>query len=104
MRGSKRTWIMVSASVLLLAGCVVSGMPYAGRHLSPQECHDLTALKTNPHPTLAEHQTEAIALRKAGYDPSPWDDDPFYPDDLQAAQRVVDYWYRAECQQPGSVE
>ncbi|CAD6556781.1 hypothetical protein LMG28727_06194 [Paraburkholderia kirstenboschensis] len=38
------------------------------------------------------------ALRKAGYDPSPWYDDPYYPDDLQAAQRLVDYWFQTECQ------
>ena len=48
---------------------------------------------------MAEHQSELAALRKAGYDPSPWSDDPYYPDDLQAAQHLVDYWFETECQQ-----
>jgi hypothetical protein len=41
-------------------------------------------------PYDAQHHSELAALRKAGYDPSPWYD-PYYPDDLQAAQRLVDY-------------
>jgi hypothetical protein len=49
---------------------------------------------------MGQHQSELSALRKAGYDPSPWYDDPYYPDDLQAAQRLVDYWFQTECQQP----
>jgi len=48
---------------------------------------------------MAQHQSELGALRKAGYDPSPWYDDPYYPDDLQAAQRLVDDWFQTECQQ-----
>jgi hypothetical protein len=48
---------------------------------------------------MAQHQSELVALRKAGYNPSPWYDDPYYPDDLQAAQRLVDYWFQTECQQ-----
>lgn len=95
--------LMLSASTLLLAGCVVGGVPpYTGRHLSPTECRDLTALKSNAPPTMAQHQSELVALRKAGYNPSPWYDDPYYPDDLQAAQRLVDYWFQTECQSPPS--
>jgi hypothetical protein len=89
----------LSALALLLAGCVVGGAPYAGPHLSPTECRDLAALKTNAPPTMGQHQSELAALRKAGYDPSPWYDDPYYPDDLQAAQRLVDYWFQTECPQ-----
>jgi hypothetical protein len=48
---------------------------------------------------MAQHQSELAALRKAGYNPSPWYD-PYYPDDLQAAQRLVDVWFQTECQQP----
>ncbi|WP_434715577.1 DUF4148 domain-containing protein [Paraburkholderia sp. A3RO-2L] len=96
---------LLAALVLLLAGCVYSGMPppYAGPHLSPTECRDLASLKSNAPPTMAQHQSELSALRKAGYDPSPWFDDPYYPDDLQAAQRLVDYWFQTECPhlQPG---
>ena len=100
MRRAPGTRSILSAFVLLLAGCVVGGRPYAGPHLTPTECRDLAALKTNAPPTMAQHQSELGALRKAGYNPSPWYDDPYYPDDLQAAQRLVDYWFETECQQP----
>jgi hypothetical protein len=86
-------------SVLLLTGCVAAGAPQNGRHLSPTECRDLAALRRNASPTMAQHRSELVALRKAGYDPSPWDDDPYYPEDLEAAQRVVNYWFETECQQ-----
>ncbi|WMY10907.1 DUF4148 domain-containing protein [Paraburkholderia phenoliruptrix] len=106
MTKSPRTGLTVAAVALLLAGCVVGGapyggMPYAGPHLSPTECRDLAALRTNAPPTMGQHQSELAALRKAGYDPSPWYDDPYYPDDLQAAQRLVDYWFQTECQPHG---
>jgi hypothetical protein len=90
----------VAALAMLLAGCAAGGMPYAGRHLSPTECRDLAALRTNAPPTMAEHHSELSALRKAGYNPSPWYDDPYYPEDLRAAQQLVDYWFQTECQQP----
>ncbi|SAL80524.1 hypothetical protein AWB68_05878 [Caballeronia choica] len=106
MTRSLRGGLTLPAVVLLLAGCVVGdvpvgGVPYAGPHLSPTECRDLAALRTNTPPTMGQHQSELAALRKAGYNPSPWYDDPFYPDDLQAAQRLVDYWYQTECQTHG---
>jgi hypothetical protein len=88
-------WGCVAA--LLLGACATVPPPPPGRYLSDAECRDLTAIRTNPNPTLAQHQTEMAALRKAGYDPSPFYDDPYYPDDLQAAQRLLDFWYRAEC-------
>jgi len=82
---------------LLLAGCAAGGSaPVDGRHLTDAECRDLTALRSNAPPTMARHHSELAALEKAGYDPSPWYD-PYYPDDLQAAQRLVDYWYQSEC-------
>ncbi|PFH20222.1 DUF4148 domain-containing protein [Burkholderia sp. JKS000303] len=84
---------------LLLTGCVAGGVPQNGPHLTPTECRDLAALRSNAPPTMAQHQSELAALRKAGYDPSPWYDDPYYPDDLQAAQRLVDYWFETECHQ-----
>lgn len=49
---------------------------------------------------MAQHQSELAALMKAGYAPSLWRDDPYYRDDLQAAQRLVDYWFQTECQRP----
>ena len=88
----------LTALALLLTGCAASVVPQSGPHLSPTECRDIAALRSNAPPTLAQHQSEVAALRKAGYDPSPWDD-PYYPDDLQAAQRLVDLWFDTECQQ-----
>ncbi len=88
----------LTALALALAGCVVGGVvPQGGTHLSPTECRDLAALRSQSPPTMAEHHSELAALRKAGYDPSPWYDDPYYPGDLQAAQRLVDYWFETEC-------
>lgn len=96
-RGNRSAFIV---SALLLTGCAAGGVPQSGPHLSPTECRDLAALRTNAPPTMAQHQSELSALRKAGYDPSPWNDDPWYPEDLQAAQRLVDYWFQTECPRP----
>jgi hypothetical protein len=94
--------LTLTALAFLLASCTMGVAPQnwaqSGPHLSPTECRDLAALKSQAPPTMAEHQSELAALRKAGYNPSPWNDDPYYPDDLQAAQRLVDYWYATECQ------
>ncbi|MEM5294467.1 hypothetical protein VSR82_08985 [Burkholderia sp. JPY481] len=85
--------------VILLAGCAACGMPYAGPRLASTECRDLVALRENAHPTIEQRHSELTALRKAGYAASTWYDDPYYPDDLQAAQRLVDSWFKTECQQ-----
>lgn len=98
MRKPPGTRSVLLALVLLLAGCAAGGIPYTGSHLTPTECRDLAALRTNAPTTMAQHHSELAALRKAGYNPSPWYDDPYYPDDLQAAQRLVDYWFQTECQ------
>jgi hypothetical protein len=91
-------YLTLTALALLLTGCATVGAPQSGPHLSPTECRDLAALRSNAPPTMAEHQSELAALRRAGYNPSPWNDDPYYPDDLQAAQRLVDHWFETECQ------
>jgi hypothetical protein len=52
---------------------------------------------------MKQHQSELAALRKAGYNPSLWDD-PYYPEDLQAAQRLVDRWYQSECQHAAGLD
>ncbi|HTR08141.1 MAG TPA: DUF4148 domain-containing protein [Paraburkholderia sp.] len=85
--------------VLLVTGCVAGGAPQSGPHLSQTECRDLAALRNNAPPTKELRQSELSALRKAGYDPSPWNDDPNYPDDLHAAQRLVAQWFETDCQQ-----
>ena len=97
MENLTRTRPTLTVLVLLLAGCAV--VPQSGPHLSPTECRDLAALRSNAPPTMEQHHSELAALRKAGYDPSPWYDDPYYPEDLQAAQRLVDYWFKTECQE-----
>jgi hypothetical protein len=94
---AKLAALSLLASVSLLLGCATRGMPPTGKHLSPAECRDLAALRANPHPTFGEHQSELVALRKAGYNPSPWYDDPYYPEDIQAAQRLVEYWFQTQC-------
>jgi hypothetical protein len=86
-----------TALALLLTGCAVGGVPQSGPHLSPTECRDLAALRSNSPPTRAQLQSELGALRRAGYNPSPWNDDPNFPEDLQAAQRLVDHWFETEC-------
>ncbi|WP_322029426.1 DUF4148 domain-containing protein [Paraburkholderia sp. J76] len=87
---------MLIALALLLAGCAAGGVPQNGPHLSETECRDLAALRSNAPVTRAQNTSELAALRKAGYNPPPWDD-PYYPEDLQAAQRLVDYWFETEC-------
>jgi Domain of unknown function (DUF4148) len=99
METLQRNWLTLAALALLLTGCVTAGAPQSGPHLSPSECSDLAALRQNPSPTKAQRMSELSALRKAGYDPSPWNYDPNYPDDLQAAQRLVDHWFQTDCQQ-----
>lgn len=89
---------MLATLALLLAGCAASGMQESAAHLSASECRDLAALKANAPPTPQRNRSELAALRKAGYDPSRWSN-PHYPDDLDAAQRQVNLWFQAECQQ-----
>lgn len=88
---------MICACALLLAGCVTAPMPEGATHLSAKECSDLTALRNNAPITHERNMSELAALQKAGYNPSPFYD-PYYPDDLHAAQRLVDHWYQTECQ------
>jgi hypothetical protein len=89
---------MLPALVYLLAGCAASDMSQSTTHLSTMECRDLAALRNNAPLTPERNGSELTALRKAGYDPSRWFD-PYYPEDLQAAQRQVDRWFQTDCQQ-----
>lgn len=54
MRRAPGVWLVFAAPVLLLAGCAAGGSPYAGPHLSPTECRDLAAFRTNAPPTTAQ--------------------------------------------------
>jgi hypothetical protein len=99
MKNSSKIRLMLSALVFSLAGCAAGGAQQgAGTHLSATQCRDLTALRNNAPRTHALNLSELAALEQAGYHPS-WGFDPYYPDDLQTAQRQVDRWYQAECQQ-----
>ena len=89
---------MFAALALLLAGCAAGGVQQNAAHLSAVQCRDLAAIRNNAPPTAELNRSELAALRKAGYDPSRWFD-PYYPEDLHAAQRQVDRWFQAECQQ-----
>ena len=98
MKNSPKIWPMICASAFSLAGCAAGSAPQGTTHLSPTQCRDLTALRNNAPLTRERNLSELAALKAAGYDPSKFYD-PYYPDDLQAAQRQVDRWYQAECQQ-----
>ncbi|MEM5460226.1 DUF4148 domain-containing protein [Paraburkholderia phytofirmans] len=87
----------VAALTLLLTGNAAVGAPDSGRHLTPTECRDLAETKINAPRTKSQRRSELSALSKAGYNPSPWHDDPHYPADLHAAQRRVDHWFETEC-------
>lgn len=90
---------MLAVLVLSLAGCATGGMQGATQsHLSATQCRDLTALRNKAPATHERSMSELSALRSAGYHPE-WRFDPYYPADLEAAQRQVDIWYRTECTQ-----
>ncbi len=90
---------MLLALAFSLAGCAAGGMQQgANTHLSATQCRDLTVLRSNAPITHERNLSELAALEEAGYHPS-LGFDPYYPDDLQAAQRRVDRWFQAECQQ-----
>ncbi|WP_116141630.1 DUF4148 domain-containing protein [Trinickia diaoshuihuensis] len=98
MNRPSKTFALFPLSALLLAGCVLSGAPRTGSAppLSAAQCRDLTALKHGAPLTRERNVSELAALEEAGYQPSLFFD-PYYPEDLQAAQRQVDIWYQAEC-------
>jgi hypothetical protein len=97
MTHSPALWTTLGALALSLAGCAMNGPPTNAAHLSPAQCVDLTALRNHAPLTSQRNKSELAALRAAGYDPSRWFD-PYYPDDLEAAQRQVERWYQHDCQ------
>ncbi|WP_250454979.1 DUF4148 domain-containing protein [Caballeronia sp. ATUFL_M2_KS44] len=88
---------MICAAALLLAGCAASATPDDARHLSETQCRDLASLRNHAPPSRERNASELTALRQAGYDPSKWYD-PYYPDDLHAAQHRIDRWFQTDCQ------
>jgi hypothetical protein len=99
MKNANRLWPMLPALVLCLAACSTGGTQAGTRpHLTATQCRDLTDMRNRAPVTHERNMSELAALEEAGYHPG-WLFDPYYPADLQAAQRQVDIWYRTECQQ-----
>ncbi|PMS19795.1 hypothetical protein C0Z18_13320 [Trinickia dabaoshanensis] len=97
MKYTSHTITLLCVLTLSLAGCAVQGAPQSGyAPLSAAQCRDLTALKNGAPLTRERNLSELAALEEAGYQPSPFFD-PYYPEDLQAAQHQVDRWYDAQC-------
>jgi hypothetical protein len=97
MKNANKAWPMLPALVLLLTACATGGMQAGtGAHLSAAECRDLTEIRDKAPVTHERNMSELAALEKAGYHPG-WFFDPYYPADLEAAQRQVDIWYETEC-------
>ncbi|HEY2024087.1 DUF4148 domain-containing protein [Paraburkholderia sp.] len=93
----KRT--ILAALALAFAGCTTAGMQAGGQtHLTATQCRDLTDIRNGAPVTRERNLSELMALEKAGYHPE-WTLDPFYPEDLEAAQRQVNTWYTNECPQ-----
>jgi hypothetical protein len=108
MKKPQNRWPTLSASALALglafalAGCAAGGAQQGPRtHLSATQCNDLGALKSGAPVTHQRNLSELAALEEAGYRPA-LGLDPYYPADLEAAQRLVDQWYQQECQQPSA--
>ncbi|MFC0400215.1 DUF4148 domain-containing protein [Paraburkholderia rhizosphaerae] len=101
MKNPLNVWPMLAALAIAfsLAGCAAGGAQQGTQnHLSATECADLTAVKHDAPATHKLNLSELSALEKAGYRPA-LGFDPYYPQDLQDAQRKVDAWYQAECPQ-----
>ena len=100
MTNPNKLWPMLPTLVLCLAACSTGGGMQAGTrtHLTATQCRDLTDIRNRAPVTHERNMSELAALEEAGYHPG-WLFDPYYPADLQAAQRQVDIWYRTECQQ-----
>jgi hypothetical protein len=92
--------MLMSMLVSALAGCAAGGgaQQSARTHLSPTQCRDLTALRNKEPTTRERNLSQLAALEAAGYNPG-LGFDPYYPADLQAAQKRVDQWYATDCQQ-----
>ncbi|CAB3764470.1 DUF4148 domain-containing protein [Paraburkholderia solisilvae] len=99
MKNSLTALPMLVGLAFSLAGCAAGGTtaPEGSPHLSATQCSDLAALKNNGGATPERNRSELAALRAAGYDPLRFD--PYYPNNLEAAQRQVDRWYQQECPQ-----
>jgi hypothetical protein len=97
MKNANKGWPTLPALMLLLAACATGSMQTGTRtHLSAAQCRDLTEIRNKAPVTHERNMSELAALEKAGYHPG-WFFDPYYPADLEAAQRQVNIWYETEC-------
>jgi hypothetical protein len=84
------------ALAIALGACSIGNMGASySTPFSSAQCRDLTAIRRNAPVTREQNMTELAALEAAGYHPG-WSFDPYYPADLEAAQRKVDLRYTAE--------
>jgi Domain of unknown function (DUF4148) len=84
--------VKVAASLVLLLGSV-SAM--ADSHLTAEQCNDYPFKPVEGHVTHAQLVQELAELESVGYEPDRWD--PYYPNDLQAAQARLHAKYLADC-------
>jgi Domain of unknown function (DUF4148) len=84
--------VKVAASLVLLLGSV-SAM--ADSHLTAEQCNDYPFRPVEGHVTHAQLVQELAELESVGYEPDRWD--PYYPNDLQAAQARLHAKYLADC-------
>jgi Domain of unknown function (DUF4148) len=99
MKSANKGWPMLAPLMLLLAACATGGMQAGTQtHLSAAQCRDLTEIRNKAPVTHERNMSELAALEEAGYQPG-WFEDPYYPADLEAAQRQVNIWYETECPQ-----
>ena len=84
--------VKVAASLVLLLGSV-SAM--ADSHLTAEQCNDYPFKPVEGRVTHAQLVQELAELESVGYEPDRWD--PYYPNDLQAAQARLHAKYLADC-------
>ncbi|MBT2794581.1 DUF4148 domain-containing protein [Paraburkholderia strydomiana] len=97
MKMARKSGRAFALLVVVLAGCAAGDVNRASQsHLSAVQCRDLTAIRNKAPASHERSMSELAALRAAGYHPE-WRFDPYYPADLEAAQRQVNTWYVKEC-------
>ncbi|MBR8396679.1 DUF4148 domain-containing protein [Burkholderia cepacia] len=68
---------------------------FAAPHLTPQECNAYPFVHTQREVTHADLVRELIELEQVGYNPA--HSGPYYPDDLDEANRRLATEYRTDC-------
>jgi hypothetical protein len=86
--------VKVAASLVLILGSV---SVMAGPRLTVEQCNDndYPFKPVEGHVTHTQLVQELAELESVGYQPDRWD--PYYPNDLQAAQARLHAKYLADC-------